>query len=616
MANITIPNLPQATSLTGTEQLLGVQSGTSKSITTFQLLDYITGGTGTLPLPVAAGGTGNITFTNYSLLYGNGTDPIEAIPSPAGANYILVGSPGSAPTWQENIPVTAGVNSITFGSTGLTPSTATEGNVTVAGTLATANGGTNLTSFTANGAVYASSTSVLTTGTLPTASGGTNLTSFNSGGAVYASSSSVLTTGTLPATSGGTGQSSFAVGDLLYADTTTSLSKLADVATGSVLISGGIGVAPSYSTSPTLTTSLTTPLLIGGTTASSSLTLQSTSGVGTSDAISMKVGNAGAITALSINTSGLVTLSSALPVTSGGTGQTSSLTTNGVVYGLSATGMATTAAGTTGQILIATTGGAPSWGAVPSIVAVDSISFGTTGLTPSTATTGAVTVAGTLVAANGGTGQSSYAVGDLLYASTTTALSKLADVATGSVLISGGVGVAPSYSASPTLTTSLTTPLLVGGTGVGSSLTLQSTSGVGATDSVVIKVGNNGAVTAISVATTGIVTFPTTNAVKLPAGTTAQQPTGVTGMIRFNTTDTTFEGYNGTAWAGIGGGAVGGGVNASVSTYTDQVFFINSNTVQSNYTIPTNDNAGSFGPITVNSGVTVTVPSGSTWSIV
>jgi len=51
----------------------------------------------------------------------------------------------------------------------------------------------------------------------------------------------------------------------------------------------------------------------------------------------------------------------------------------------------------------------------------------------------------TITAAKGGTGQTSYAVGDLLYASTTSALSKLADVATGNALISGGVGVAPSY---------------------------------------------------------------------------------------------------------------------------------------------------------------------------
>jgi hypothetical protein len=69
-----------------------------------------------------------------------------------------------------------GVSTISFGTTGLTPSTGTAGAVTVAGTLATTNGGTGLTSFTSGGAVYASSTSALTTGTLPIASGGTAAT--------------------------------------------------------------------------------------------------------------------------------------------------------------------------------------------------------------------------------------------------------------------------------------------------------------------------------------------------------------------------------------------------------------------------------------------------------
>lgn len=58
--------------------------------------------------------------------------------------------------------------------------------------------------------------------------------------------SSISLTTALAATSGGTGQSSFAVGDLLYADTTTTLAKLADVATGNVLRSGGVGVAPAW----------------------------------------------------------------------------------------------------------------------------------------------------------------------------------------------------------------------------------------------------------------------------------------------------------------------------------------------------------------------------------
>ena len=51
---------------------------------------------------------------------------------------------------------------------------------------------------------------------------------------------------TTPATAGGTGQTSYAVGDLLYANTTTTLAKLPDVATGNALISGGVGVAPSW----------------------------------------------------------------------------------------------------------------------------------------------------------------------------------------------------------------------------------------------------------------------------------------------------------------------------------------------------------------------------------
>jgi len=75
-------------------------------------------------------------------------------------------------------------------------------------------------------------------------------------------------------------------------------------------------------------------------------------------------------------------------------------------------------------------------------------------------------ITGTLAATNGGTGQSSYAVGDLLFASTTTALSKLADIATGNALISGGVGVAPSYGKIGLTThVSGTLPIANGGSG-------------------------------------------------------------------------------------------------------------------------------------------------------
>ena len=76
---------------------------------------------------------------------------------------------------------------------------------------------------------------------------------------------------------------------------------------------------------------------------------------------------------------------------------------------------------------------------------------------------GAVTT-GTLAVARGGTNIASYTIGDLIYASGTTTLAKLPDVAVGSVVVSGGVGAAPAYSATPTVTsltasTSLTSPI-------------------------------------------------------------------------------------------------------------------------------------------------------------
>ena len=72
---------------------------------------------------------------------------------------------------------------------------------------------------------------------------------------------------------------------------------------------------------------------------------------------------------------------------------------------------------------------------------------------------------GTVAAISGGTGLSSYAIGDLLYASGTTTLAKLADVATGQVLVSGGVATAPAYSASPSLSGTLGVTGLITSTG-------------------------------------------------------------------------------------------------------------------------------------------------------
>ena len=102
--------------------------------------------------------------------------------------------------------------------------------------------------------------------------------------------------------------------------------------------------------------------------------------------------------------------------------------------------------------------------------------------------------------------------------------------------------------------------------------------------------------------------FSGTGFMLIPKGTTAERPVSpVNGEIRYNTTTNQFEGYQGGEWGQLGGGATGGG--------SDEVFVENGVTVTTNYTLSTGKNAESVGPITVNSGITVTIPSDQRWII-
>jgi hypothetical protein len=137
-------------------------------------------------------------------------------------------------------------------------------------------------------------------------------------------------------------------------------------------------------------------------------------------------------------TAGVVTLAGTLNTSSGGTGLTT-FTAGDVPYYAAGTLLSKLAIGTAGQILTST-GTAPQWSTL-SGVAVTTFSAGTTGFTPSSATSGAVTLAGTLGTANGGTNLTSFTSGGVVYASSSSAL------ATGSALVFDGtnlgVGVTP-----------------------------------------------------------------------------------------------------------------------------------------------------------------------------
>jgi hypothetical protein len=134
MANTKISALTSATTIAGTEVLPIVQSSATVKVSVANLtpgLDTIT---------AAKGGTGQTSYAVGDLLYANTTTTLAKLADVATGNALISGGVGVAPSW---------------GKIGLTTH--------VSGTLPTANGGTNLTSFTANGLVYASSTSALAT---------------------------------------------------------------------------------------------------------------------------------------------------------------------------------------------------------------------------------------------------------------------------------------------------------------------------------------------------------------------------------------------------------------------------------------------------------------------
>jgi len=97
-----------------------------------------------------------------------------------------------------------------------------------------------------------------------------------------------------------------------------------------------------------------------------------------------------------------------------------------------------------------------------------------------------------------------------------------------------------------------------------------------------------------------------TGSAVLPAGTTAERDGSPSaGYLRWNSDDTSAEVYDGSAWAAVGGGNT-----------TDEGLYEMANTISANYTITSGNNAMSAGPITVASGVSVSVPTGSRWVIV
>jgi hypothetical protein len=576
---------------------------------------------------------------------------------------------------------------------------------------------------------------------------------------VFSDGSGALTsTGTLATDQGGTGQTSYTAGDLLYYATGTAFTKLGIGSASTVLTSSGsapqwtslsgisVGTATNLAggaagSVPYQTASSTTSFLAIGT---ANQVLQVNSGATAPEWVSSSgTGNIVRVTSATLVTPTLGVASATsvnkVAITAPATGATLTLADGSTLATSGANSLTFTTTGATNLTL-------PTSGTVATTSnTVASISFGTTGFTPSTATSGAVTVAGTLSAANGGTGVANnaantitftgnYSLGLTLTGNTGVTLpttGTLATLAGSETLTNKTINGSNNTISNISLTTAVTGTLPTGNGGTGNTatptngqlligngsgfslatltagsnititnssggITIASTGGGGGTpggSNTQVQFNNSGSFggsanftwdgTNVQIGATGAVRFADTDssnyvAFKAPGtissnvtwtlpsadGTSGQVLStdgsgtlswatgggggggtfatytytgdgttttfaGTTGMTVDNvlailngvtqepTTDYTISGTNvvfGTAPANgeeiqirlMGGGGGGGGASTIVE---------NAQTISTNYTVTSSYNGSSVGPVTINSGVSVTVGTDQRWLI-
>lgn len=337
-----------------------------------------------------------------------------------------------------------------------------------------------------------------------------------------------------------------------------------------------------------------------------------------------------------------------LPTAAGGTNLTS-YTTGDVIYASATNTLSKLGIGSTGQVLTVS-GGVPTW-STPS-ANVSSFQTSLSGLTPSSPTTGAVTLAGTLGPTSGGTGQTTYATGDILYASASNTLAKLSAGTNGQVLTlasgipswanstSSGVSfVVTNFTATAGQTT-FTVTYTVGLVEVyrnGVKLAIADYTASNGTTIVLATPANAGDVIEVvafgAVNTAAVIsaqTFSGTGSqtvftMSVTPANSASVVIAISGVVQdpsnYTVTGTTLTfstapplGTNNISCRYLALPTTTTGTGAVINATNGII--INNQTISASYTIPVGSNALSTGPVTAASGVTVTVSAGSRYIVI
>lgn len=416
--------------------------------------------------PITSSGTitlgGTLEVTNGGTGAATATQAINnLLPTQTGQANKYLKTDGTNVSWSTagagtvtSVAVTTALSGISITGSPIISS----GTIAITGTLGVSSGGTGET--TANAAFNAlapsqtsnankflktdgTNTSWASAVTSIIVSGGTTGLAFS--GNPITSSGTLLMSGVLEVTNGGTGASnaSTAINNLLPAQTGNSgkvLSTDGSNVSWTTVSGGGGGTVTSVAFNPGTTGFSVTgsPITTSGTINLAGTLNIENGGTGASSQAGARSNLSAAKSGANSDITSLTGLTTALSASQGGTGN-ASYSSGDLLYASGSTTLSRRAIGTTGQVLTVS-GGVPTWATPASTTSVTSISFGSTGLTPSTATSGVVSVGGTLAVTNGGTGATSYSSGQLLIGNSGGTLTRATLTAGSGINITNGSG--------------------------------------------------------------------------------------------------------------------------------------------------------------------------------